>query len=826
MKTTKQISSVLIALVMLFSLFSFGVNAWNAGEGIDVYWNGEKVGTVAYEVMEEHIQNPSFGEDTYSNNKGEYTGKLYKFSKLLSTAGVKDAWAEAPSDTTVELISADSPDKTGSLTKAELDEERYYFKDGAQVNAVSPGFLLESGNDYFRFVYGQKTADDSTSGNFIKFKGTGNAAVKITTSDASEPGDDEEQTDGIAVYWNDKPAGNVYYEQMFDDVSQATSKVTYSARNKNGYRTVEGYVYKFSQLLEAVQKDGDWDKASDNTQVIIAANKEKSATFTKKELTETRYYYLEDGTPVEKVKPGFMDVTENDQRYFRFMIGQSTSDEWNWNRCSSFKDDGLTEIRIYTPLTVVDADGNSTAFSFDQLQELWQEEGSPKYNYSNFNTYPEFEMPEYYGPTLKTVLAKANIDLDALGDNDVIHFESTDSRYINITGKDIKETRYCFPNAADKKSFAGTTEAELEGKSEVPFIISITNGKSNLRPVFGQRDPQEEQRSSFIKYLTSITITKDGATEYTGLTPTIPNGSQVYAGDKLNFDVALKPGEYEGFVYYTVSTDGTEPADPTFSDILYNFAQNREDGQDYLKPEKAKFYNSYEFTDAEKTIIKVFCYVSGYKPMTTTLTYYKNVKQGFVKDEDGVIRYYTNGKVDTGVTDVKYDTKTGNWYNTVKGIVTPGPTVAHNAAGWWYIDKTGKVDFGYTGTASNSAGKWYCKDGKVDFSVNGVVYAPNEGVWYYVKNNKVTPGPTVQPNAAGWWYIDKTGKVDFNHFGVEHNDAGWWRIENGKVNFNFNGIASNAAGSWYLQGGKVDFNKNGRVYYNGAAYNIKGGKVV
>ena len=46
-KTMKnRLSALVVALVMMLSLFSVGAMAWSTGEGIDVYWNDEKVGTV------------------------------------------------------------------------------------------------------------------------------------------------------------------------------------------------------------------------------------------------------------------------------------------------------------------------------------------------------------------------------------------------------------------------------------------------------------------------------------------------------------------------------------------------------------------------------------------------------------------------------------------------------------------------------------------------------------------------------------------------------------------------------------------------------------
>lgn len=199
---------------------------------------------------------------------------------------------------------------------------------------------------------------------------------------------------------------------------------------------------------------------------------------------------------------------------------------------------------------------------------------------------------------------------------------------------------------------------------------------------------------------------------------------------------------------------------------------------------------------------------------------------GFRQEEEKLV-YYKDGKNDGDVTRVIYDPETETWYNVVENVVEPGPTVAYNDAGWWYIDKDGKVDFGFTGFSKNASGTWYCKFGKVDFSVTGVVYDPVSTDWFYVKYNQLTKGPDVQYNDAGWWYIDPDGKVDFTKTSVEHNAAGWWRVDHGKVNFNFTGLASNNAGTWYCKYGKVDFSKRGGVKSaDGKTWLVQGGKAV
>lgn len=103
--------------------------------------------------------------------------------------------------------------------------------------------------------------------------------------------------------------------------------------------------------------------------------------------------------------------------------------------------------------------------------------------------------------------------------------------------------------------------------------------------------------------------------------------------------------------------------------------------------------------------------------------------------------------------------------------------------GRWYCYTNGVKDISFTGLAKNNAGTWYCKNGLVDFSVTEVIYDKDTNAWYFVKDNLLTKGPTVQHNNSGWWYIDKDGKVDFNYNGWASNDAGRWWILDGKVDF-------------------------------------------
>ena len=224
------------------------------------------------------------------------------------------------------------------------------------------------------------------------------------------------------------------------------------------------------------------------------------------------------------------------------------------------------------------------------------------------------------------------------------------------------------------------------------------------------------------------------------------------------------------------------------------------------------------FSDAGDYVINVL-----YGSAQTSFSVHVS-KSGFIRDTDNVIKYYDNGKILTNLTDVKHDPNTNNWYNIVNGVVTPGPTIAKNSYGWWYIDNDGKVDFTAQSIYQNQHGWWKTTNGKVTFKENGIFQ--NDYGWWRVKDSKVDfKAQGIYQNQYGWWKTTD-GKVTFKENGVFQNENGWWKVKDSKVDFNFTGIARNKYGSWYIKTGKVDFSKNGKVKYNNKTYTIKNGKVV
>ncbi len=198
-------------------------------------------------------------------------------------------------------------------------------------------------------------------------------------------------------------------------------------------------------------------------------------------------------------------------------------------------------------------------------------------------------------------------------------------------------------------------------------------------------------------------------------------------------------------------------------------------------------------------------------------------KNGFNKIDDEWV-YYQDGKATT-ITDVvngKIDGVSG-WYNVVDGKLAKGVTVAHNNAGWWYIDENGKVDFSYTGLAANKYGTWYLEKGKVNFSKTDVLKIGNS--WYNISGGKLVTGPTLGKNSAGWWYIDKNGKVDFGVTTLIQYNKVWYYVENGKLNWNYTGLYKHEGNWYYVEGGKLTWNYTGLCKYNGGWYYVQNSKL-
>ena len=532
-------------------------------------------------------------------------------------------------------------------------------------------------------------------------------------------------------------------------------------------------------------------------------------------------------------------------------------------------EDSVVKQTVRNPKEVLEVavdKGAKYGFALEDLQKMWKDEGSKEYTYSVYDTVPDvLEQEKHYGPTVKAVLAAAKIDLDSLADNDVVEFSTASSSALGykarITAKDLKQKRYTFPNGASTNGFKGTTEKQLEGKSEVPYIISIKGGESDLRNVFGQIDPQDEAKYDWVQYLGKITVYKGTATVYDGLTPSIESGSKVKEGDKLNFDFSTTgwqagTASYAG-IYYTVSTDGTEPADPTFSDIFYNYRQY---GNPSYK-DHPEYFNAYEFTNAAKTIIKAMIYIRGYEePKVMTLTYtHDHVAAAAVKENEKAATCTEPGSYEEVVycsecgAEISRETKTvealghtevaigeAKAATCTEAGITAGkkcsvcgetleaqkelPALGHD---WKVIPEvisTCTKKGSTAGVRCTRCGEYMLEPHEVpmvyhDYQNGKCTVCGAEDPDY--KPDEPTPvepdtkftGLANEADKDGVWWYYTDGKIDKTHTGVDQNKYGWWRVENGKVNFNAQSIYQNQYGWWKTTDGEVTFKENS-IYQN------------
>ena len=139
MKMSKRVSALVVALIMLFSLFSISVSAWGTNEGIEVYWDNTYVATVKYDDMDTAISPTSDATYAGLNNYGtykSYTGKVYTLDQLLTAVGKASDWAVAADTAVVSLVTPAS--ETADYTKAQLTETRYYYDGSGNIVSSVP----------------------------------------------------------------------------------------------------------------------------------------------------------------------------------------------------------------------------------------------------------------------------------------------------------------------------------------------------------------------------------------------------------------------------------------------------------------------------------------------------------------------------------------------------------------------------------------------------------------------------------------------------------------------------------------------------------------
>jgi hypothetical protein len=155
------------------------------------------------------------------------------------------------------------------------------------------------------------------------------------------------------------------------------------------------------------------------------------------------------------------------------------------------------------------------------------------------------------------------------------------------------------------------------------------------------------------------------------------------------------------------------------------------------------------------------------------------VKQGLVKDEDGVYRYYKDGKVDTTYTNiVVYGTEKAEFW-VVNGVVPP-----------------------------KASGLTICPDGKAYFLEQGRIlrvtqWAMYGDEWFIIKNGELDPVTGLQPYNGGWFAVESGRKLNLEGLWQDPNTGVWTYMEKGQL---------------------VDY--TGVTTYGGATFNVVHGYLV
>ncbi len=157
------------------------------------------------------------------------------------------------------------------------------------------------------------------------------------------------------------------------------------------------------------------------------------------------------------------------------------------------------------------------------------------------------------------------------------------------------------------------------------------------------------------------------------------------------------------------------------------------------------------------------------------------LKNGLVKDEDGVWRYYQDNVLQSDYSGL-----------------------AENENGWWYVFN-GALDLDYTGLATNENGTFYVYNGQVADWRTGCEWVNGEYCEFY-KGQLTTwkeDASVVDPNGDGNWTAMRCGRVDPTYTGIGENENGVWYLTDGKIDFDFIGLQTNDYGSWYIYKGQL-----------------------
>lgn len=176
-------------------------------------------------------------------------------------------------------------------------------------------------------------------------------------------------------------------------------------------------------------------------------------------------------------------------------------------------------------------------------------------------------------------------------------------------------------------------------------------------------------------------------------------------------------------------------------------------------------------------------------------------KSGLEKDDDGVYRYYVNGKFDSsfvGIADYN-----GQKFFVTKGIMDNKATGLNSYDGKWYYLSEGRVTSEYTGLVQYDGQWFYVSNGVMDSEKSGLVEY-NGGTFLFIDGRKAD-------EVNGLWLDSTTGT--------------WYFLANGQVQTQHTGVAMYDGAFFYIQKGELAKDYKGTVTYDGKKFNVVEGQL-
>lgn len=174
---------------------------------------------------------------------------------------------------------------------------------------------------------------------------------------------------------------------------------------------------------------------------------------------------------------------------------------------------------------------------------------------------------------------------------------------------------------------------------------------------------------------------------------------------------------------------------------------------------------------------------------------------GLYKDDDGVYRYYVDGKVATNFNGiVEYE---GGEFFVAKGVLCSTANGLNEYGGKWYFLSQGQIQRGYNGLAEYNGAWFYLTNGELTTTINGLV------------------------NYDGGQFVFAEGRLvkEANGLWQDPSDKTWYFLSQGQVQNQYTGVAMYDGEFFVVRAGVLASDYNGTIEYDGAKFNVVAGQL-